>query len=120
MVETPRAEPAPTLLHLLSGALILGTDWLLFSGTAASGGVALPWTMALGFVIGLVGVTLLQRFKAGDGWGKSLGKGLLSGVVVGLPFPIGGTILGGAVLAMSGLDQVRQRAARALREKNGE
>jgi hypothetical protein len=45
---------------------------------------------------------------------------MLGGVVVGLPFPICGTLVGGAVLASSGLDQIRDRAARALAQKAGE
>ena len=108
----------PTILHPISGGLILGADWLLFGGTAATAGAALPLSMAGGFLTGLIGVTAVQHFKAGDGWGPSLLKGFLSGVVVGLPFPIGGTILGGAVLASSGLAEMRQRAARALLERD--
>lgn len=107
----------PTFFHPLSGGLILGADWLLFGGTAATSGAALPLAMAGGFLTGLIGVTALQHFKAGDGWGASLLKGFLSGAVVGLPFPIGGTLVGGAVLASSGLAEMRARAAAALADK---
>ena len=120
MTNKTEDSAAGSFLHPASGALILGTDWLLFSGAVFSGGLALPAAVAVGFLGGLIGVTCIQRFAARQGWGRALAKGLLSGVVVGLPFPIGGTVLGGAVLAMSGLDQVRRRAARALAEKNGE
>lgn len=105
-----------SFLHPASGGLILGADWLFFSGMVFTGGIGLPVSVGLGFLSGLIGVTCAQRFVAKEGWGKSVAKGLLSGVVVGLPFPIFGTLLGGAVLAMSGLDQMRDRAAAALAE----
>jgi len=115
---TEIAGPAPTFLHPASGGLILGLDWLLFSGTAASGGLAMPLSVTLGFLFGTMGTAACQRFIAKERWRKALGKGLLAGVVVGVPFPIGGTVLGGAVLASSGLHHYRERAARALLERS--
>jgi len=103
-----------SFLHPASGGLILGADWLLFSGMVFTGGIALPISVSVGFLSGLIGVTCSQRFLAKESWLKSLAKGLLSGVVVGLPFPIFGTLLGGAVLTVSGLDQMRRRAAETL------
>lgn len=112
--DTPRAG---SFLHPAAGGLILGLDWLLFSGTLATGGAGLVLAMVLGFTLGGLGTCGVQRFWAGESWGRSMLKGLLGGVVVGLPFPVGGTLVGGAVLASSGLDQLRDRAARALAEK---
>tara|TARA_R110001592_G_scaffold324078_1_gene603571 strand:+ start:265 stop:657 length:393 start_codon:yes stop_codon:yes gene_type:complete len=118
--RTPATETtttSPSFLHPASGGLILGADWLLFSGTAATGGLAMPLTMVLGFLIGSIGTTACQRKFAKESWGKAMGKGLLAGLAVGAPFPIGGTIVGGTVLASSGLHQLRERAAKALLEK---
>lgn len=106
-----------SFLHPAAGGLILGLDWLLFSSEAATGGLALPLAVPLGFVVGGIGTCCIQRFWAKERWGRALLKGFLGGIVVGLPFPIGGTLVGGAVLASSGLDQLRERAARALAEK---
>lgn len=117
MSDTTLSGGRSPFLHPATGGLILGLDWLLFSGTAATGAMMLPLAMAIGFFGGTLGATLLQRRLGGDSWGRALLKGLLSGFVVGLPFPIGGTLVGGAVLASSGLDQLRDRAARALIEK---
>lgn len=114
--EQDHENHSTPFLHPAAGGLILGADWLLFSGTVSSGGFALPVSVVLGFLSGFIGVTCVQRLVGNDGLGRALLKGLLSGVVVGLPFPIGGTLLGGAVLANSGLDQMRRRAARALVE----
>ncbi len=109
---------APSFLHPASGALILGSDWLLFGGTAATGGLAMPVAMALGFLAGFVGTAASQRILAKDGWGKALGKGFLAGLAVGAPLPIGGTVVGGTVLASSGLHQLRARAAKALADSS--
>jgi len=116
-MEHPQPEPRRSFLHPATGGLILGLDWLLFSGAAATGTVALPLAIAVGFFGGTLGATLVQRRLGGDSWGRSLLKGLMSGFVIGLPFPIGGTLVGGAVLASSGLDQLRDRTARALVDK---
>ncbi len=122
-METNRAQSdagGGSFLHPATGGLILGLDWLLFSGTVATGTVALPIAVVLGFTVGGIGTCCIQRFWAGERWSRALFKGLLGGIVVGLPFPICGTLVGGAVLASSGLDQLRDRAARALAEKAGE
>ena len=117
MTQDNTAVEPGSFLHPAAGALILGLDWLLFTGTTATGGLALPLAVVLGFTVGSFGTCCIQRFWAKERWGRALLKGLLGGIVVGLPFPIGGTLVGGAVLASSGLDQLRDRAARALAEK---
>lgn len=113
-IETPGAG---SFLHPAAGGLILGLDWLLFSSEMATGGLALPLAAVLGFVVAGLGTSFIQRFWAKEGWGRALLKGILAGIVVGVPVPIGGTLVGGAVLASSGLDQLRHRAARALAEQ---
>lgn len=115
-----KADPGgSSFLHPATGGLILGLDWLLFSGTVVTGAVALPIAVVLGFTVGGLGTCMIQRYWARERWSRAVSKGLLGGVVVGVPFPICGTLVGGAVLASSGLDQIRDRAARALVEKAG-
>lgn len=120
VTQEKTVSDAGSFLHPATGALILGLDWLLFSGEMASGGLALPVAAIAGFTAAALGTCLVQRFWAKEGWGRSLLKGLLGGVVVGIPVPIGGTLVGGAVLASSGLDRLRERAAKALAEKAAE
>lgn len=103
----PTAKPKRAL-HPASAALILGADWLLFSGTALSAGTGVLLSMTLGFTVGTVAVTLLQHYMHRDKWPTALLKGFASGLVVGAPFPIGGTVLGGSILALSGLDSFRK------------
>ena len=103
------ASERPTLLHPAAGGLILGLDWLLFSGTVATAAVALPASIVAGFTLGSVGTALIQHKLGGDSRRKAILKGLAAGVVVGMPFPIAGTAVGGGVLALSGLDRLLRR-----------
>lgn len=95
---------ARTVLHPASGALILGLDWLLFADTVVTLGLATLPAILVGFGGASVGTSLLQRRYGGDSWGAAVGKGVLAGAVVGVPLPIVGTVVGGGILALSGLD----------------
>lgn len=100
----PSASPSPRrFLHPASGVLILGLDWLLFSGNVLTLGLSTFVLGTLGFLVATTGTGWIQARYSGDSRGKSLMKGLLGGVAVGVPFPIVGTAVGGAILALSGL-----------------
>jgi hypothetical protein len=118
MSEEKTIKGIPSFLHPLTGLLILVADWFFFSGAMASG--LLAHAALFGFIVGFGGATYIQRFISGESWNRALLKGLISGALVGFPVPIGGTIIGGLILAFSGLDQLRQQAARALAEKTAE
>jgi len=106
-------SPAPTrFLHPASGVLILGLDWLLFSGSILSLGLSTPALAVLGFVLGAAGTGLLQARYGRDSRPKITLKGLLGGLAVGVPLPIAGTAVGGAILALSGLDRFTGGAGR--------
>ncbi len=92
-------------LHPSSGLAILGLDWLFFSGNVLSLGLSTPALVLAGFVLGTLGTSVLQSRYGGDGPWMSVGKGLLGGIAVGIPLPIVGTAVGGAILALSGLDR---------------
>ena len=100
-----RDRSSSRFLHPASGALILGLDWLLFSGSVLSLGLSTPALAVLGFVTGAVGTGLLQARDGRDSRTQVLLKGLLGGLAVGVPLPIAGTAVGGAILALSGLDR---------------
>ena len=88
----------------LTGAWILGLDWLIFSQNLLTlGGAGWPLAVALGFLFGGLGTLLLQRFVGQDRWPAALGKALIGALVVGVPFPVLGTVVGGWVLIASGL-----------------
>lgn len=112
-------EQIRSFLHPATGLLILVADWFFFSGTVLTGGALLAHASLLGFLVGFIGAAYIQRRFARERWERALWKGLLAGGLVGFPIPIGGTIIGGLILAFSGLDQIRQQAARALAEHPG-
>ena len=104
-------EPKRTLLPV-TGLWILALDWLLFSTSAMSLGLAVPIAMVIGFVVGGAGTLYLQRRFAGDGLWKAALKALVAGICVGAPWPLAGTLLGGWVLLASGITNVRGKLLR--------
>jgi len=91
-----------------TGAWIFALDWLLFTSNALSVWLATPVVIVIGFVLGSAGAYLAQRRGANDARWNAILKAVLVGVVVGLPFPIGGTLVGGWVLLSSGLGDARK------------
>jgi hypothetical protein len=61
---------------------------------------------ALGIgALGFATVTMVQRFLDNDGWGAALAKGLVMGIVAGVPYPVAGTAVGLPLLAWAGLSR---------------
>src|SRR5689334_13960358 len=103
-------DPLPKRFMLpATGLLIMGLDWLLFSEEAASFGLLIPFTSLVGFVAGGIGTYLLQTRHGLDSKPAAVLKGLLAGFLVGLPFPLAGTLAGAGILASSGLAGLRWR-----------
>ncbi len=48
-------------------------------------------------------VSLVQRYMAKEEWGPAIAKGLVMGVIAGVPFQVTGTAAGGVLLAWAGL-----------------
>src|SRR5258705_13563230 len=107
-------NPLPKRFMLpATGLLIMGLDWLLFSEEAASFGLLIPFTSLVGFLAGSIGTYHLQTRRGLDSKPVALLKGLLAGILVGIPFPLAGTIVGGAIVASSGLAGLRWRLLRS-------
>jgi hypothetical protein len=92
------------IFHPVTALLVLGIDWMIFGGTAATGGIGLFLFCVLGFIGGFAAGTLSQRVIARDSWPASLLKGLVTGALVGAPLPVAGTAAGGFILTFFGLD----------------
>lgn len=90
-------------IHRLSGAWIFLIDNFFFGVTAMTGGLAVPLSCALAFLTGGVGVFLIQKLINKDSFGQAFVRGLMAGVLAGIPISIAGTVYGGWVLAMSGM-----------------
>jgi hypothetical protein len=108
MPATAVVPAKKTVLHPGTGALILVVDWLFFGAEALTLGGAVILSSIAAFTITAVGVFWIQRKKSGDSFPVAATKALLSGVVAGVPTSIGGTALGGIILAMSGLRRLQR------------
>jgi hypothetical protein len=56
-------------------------------------------------LLGGIATTLVQRFVANDTWGAAAAKGMVMGIVAGVPYPIAGTAVGAPLLIWSGVHQ---------------
>jgi len=92
----------------------IALDWVWFFvegiETISGFGLAalLPTIMVLG-VLNFATVALVQHFIAGEKWGSSIAKGMVFGIIAGVPYPVVGTIIGTPLLIWAGVHQLRQR-----------
>src|SRR3954451_24921903 len=92
-----------------TGLLIMGLDWLCFSEEAATLGLAIPLTSLFGFLAGAFGTYHFQRKYGLDSRPTAGLKSLLAGFLVGIPLPLGGTLLGAWILTQSGVMSLKDR-----------
>jgi hypothetical protein len=109
IVSTAPAKKESSFFHPLSGAIILGVDWLAFGMDAVSGFAALAVVSLLAFGVTFYGVYWAQVRLRGDAPRAAWLKALIGAVAAGVPFPVTGTIVGAAILALSGLPSLRRR-----------
>jgi 4-amino-4-deoxy-L-arabinose transferase-like glycosyltransferase len=58
--------------------------------------------------VGLLGFTataMVQRHLAKDSWGTAIAKGLVMGIIAGVPYPIASTVVGVPLLVWAGVHQ---------------
>jgi len=115
-------EGLRTFYHPASGVIILALDWFIFGTDFVTGFLSLPLMCVIGFLASFPLVLAVQLKWTKDAMPSALGKAFLGAFMVGLPFPITGTILGAAILALSGLphhpvDVVKKLAARGTANK---
>jgi hypothetical protein len=92
-----------TFYHPASGVVILGLDWLAFGTDFFTGFLALPEMCVLAFLVSFAAIMAIQLKWSRDALPAAISKSFLGAFLVGLPFPITGTLLGAAILALSGL-----------------
>lgn len=86
---------------------MLLVDNICFGANALTGGTLLPLVVVVAFSIAALGTFLFQKFLDKDSFGESLAKAFFAGTLTGIPTPIAGTIVGGAILTISGLDALK-------------
>jgi hypothetical protein len=98
-------EELQRIFHLLGldpfvaiGMILI--DFMLFGGEVGSGGLAIPVTSAIaaGLTIPCI---LIQKYVFKDNWGGAIGKGLLVGLLTGIPTPI--PSIGTGIIGVIGL-----------------
>ena len=103
-------DPLPKRFMLpATGLLVMGLDWLFFSEEAATFGLAIPLTSVVGFLAGSFGTYHLQRKYGLDTKPAALLKSLLAGFLVGIPFPLAGTLAGAWIMTTSGIIGLKDR-----------
>jgi hypothetical protein len=101
--KTPPDTRGRTFFHPLSGAVILAIDWVAFGMDLFSGFAALLAVSLLAFAGTFYAVLWIQRRLHNDRPYPALLKALLGALAAGVPFPVTGTIVGAAIIALSGL-----------------
>ncbi|HVZ47481.1 MAG TPA: hypothetical protein VG916_01745 [Gemmatimonadaceae bacterium] len=82
-------------------------DWAFFGTDLLSAGLTTLVSSLAAFAVTAGGVYWVQRARAGDSRTRAALKALFGGVVAGVPTSIAGTVVGTAILALSGLQRLR-------------
>lgn len=97
-------HPAPrrfSFFEPASGAAILGVDWLCFGLEWELGPVSMAVMSAAAFAAAYAAVWRIQSRV--DAPRLAHAKAFAGALAAGVPFPVAGTVVGAAILALSGL-----------------
>lgn len=112
VVQIPEDRPIPAApVHPLAAlvTIVLDTAWgipetgILFSFV---GWWAEPFLIVLIGGMALLSVMFIQRYIANDSWRSAFAKGFALGVLAGVPWVVGGTLVGALLLGWSGLSKL--------------
>jgi hypothetical protein len=67
--------------------------------------LVIPLTALAAGVINTAAVTFVQRYLAKDEWGVSIAKGLVMGIIAGVPYSVTGTGAGALLLGWAGMHE---------------
>jgi hypothetical protein len=102
-MNEPSLEPRRPFFMRASGAAILAVDWLCFGLEWELGPVSMAVMSVTAFVVTYALVWKIQTRLGGDDANRAHGKAFLGALAAAVPFPVTGTLVGGAILALSGL-----------------
>ena len=100
----PRRSIPPAPIHPLAALAIIVLDNVFLVVDLVSGPAIVFTSIGLG-VLGAVATALVQRHLAKDEWGPAVAKGLVMGIIAGVPFNVTGTAIGVPLLAWAGIHQ---------------
>ncbi len=97
-----RVPPAP--IHPMAALATIVLD-NIFGVVEIVDPLALVLTSLGVGVLGGVTTMFVQRYLAKDSWGVSVAKGLVMGIIAGVPYQVAGTAVGIPLLAWAGLHE---------------
>jgi len=104
MLPEPRRAIPPAPIHPLAALATIVLD-NLFTLPELAGPELWIFTVPLIGGASLLTTTMVQHFLAKDSWGESIAKGLVMGIIAGVPISVTGTAVGGILLAWAGLHE---------------
>ena len=99
----PRRPIPPAPIHPLAALTIIVLD-NVFGWIDLLPGAVLGTSLLVGG-LGFLSTLFVQRYLAKDEWGESLAKGLVMGIIAGVPFQVTGTAVGAVLLGWAGASQ---------------
>ena len=100
----PRRPIPPAPIHPLAALTTIVLD-NVFGWIELVSPLALALTSVSVGLVGFLTTMFVQRYLAKDGWGASVAKGLVMGVLAGVPYQVTGTAIGIPLLAWAGAHQ---------------
>ena len=100
----PRRPVPPAPIHPLAALATITLD-NIFGVFEIFDPLVLVLTSVTVGVIGTVSTTLVQHYLSKDGWGASIAKGMVMGILAGVPFQVAGTVVGVPLLAWAGMHE---------------
>ncbi len=100
----PRRPIPPSPIHPLAALTTIVLD-NIFGWVELVDPLALVLTSVSVGVVSFLTTTFVQRYLAKDSWGASVAKGLVMGVLAGVPYQVTGTAIGVPLLAWAGAHQ---------------
>jgi hypothetical protein len=104
LLPARRSPVPPAPIHPLAALTTLVLD-NIFGVVEIVDPLALILTSVSVGVVGAVTTMFVQRFMSKDTWGTSIAKGLVMGVLAGVPYQVAGTAVGIPLLGWAGLHE---------------
>jgi hypothetical protein len=100
----PRRPIPPAPIHPLAALATIVLD-NIFGVFELIDPLAIILTSFTVFTIGTLTTMLVQHYLSKEDWGPSIAKGLVMGIIAGVPFQVVGTVVGVPLLAWAGLHE---------------
>ena len=104
LLPEPRHPIPPAPIHPLAALATIVLDNVFGVFEIIDPLAILLTSLSIG-VVGAVTTTFVQHYLAKESWGASVAKGLVMGIIAGVPFQVAGTAIGVPLLAWAGLHQ---------------